>query len=104
MHSSSPRLLVNASPRLHGNDQASILFAGDFYLRPDHLCHDQCDLFTPEVLGSIQQSTFSVVNFEGTLTVGNRTGIRKEGPPPVAEPRRSRTPEISRFSRNYTGE
>jgi len=80
MHSSSPSLLVNASAQPNGNERPSLLFAGDFYLRPDHLFQNRYDLFAPEMIGLIQQSTFSVVNFEGTLTAGDNPGIDKEGP------------------------
>jgi poly-gamma-glutamate synthesis protein (capsule biosynthesis protein) len=57
-----------------------LLFAGDFYLRPQHSFQDQRDLFAPEIGGLVRQSAFSVVNFEGTLRAGNNPGIRKEGP------------------------
>ena len=77
---SFPRLLVNASGQPNGNEQPNLLFAGDFYLRPDHRFHSRCDLFAPEIMELVQQSTFSVVNFEGTLAAGDNQGISKEGP------------------------
>lgn len=78
---SIPRLLVNASGQPNDNEQPTLLFAGDFYLRADHPFQNQCDLFASAIIGLVQQSTFSVVNFEGTLTAGDNQGIRKEGPP-----------------------
>jgi len=77
---SFPRLVVNTSGEASGNEQPSLLFAGDFYLRPNHLFQDQCDLFAPAIIQLVQQSTFSVVNFEGTLTARDTPGICKEGP------------------------
>jgi hypothetical protein len=78
--SSFPRLLVNASGQASGNEQPSLLFAGDFYLRPDHPFQNPSDLFAPATIELVQQSTFSVLNFEGTLAAGDDRGIRKEGP------------------------
>lgn len=78
--SSFPRLLVNASGRASGNEQPSLLFAGDFYLRPDHLVQNPTDIFAPATIELVQQSSFSVLNFEGTLAAGDDRGIRKEGP------------------------
>ena len=77
---SFPRVVVNASGQASANEEPSLLFAGDFYLRPDHLFQDRRDLFAPAIIKLIQQSSFSVVNFEGTLTAGDNQGIRKEGP------------------------
>jgi poly-gamma-glutamate synthesis protein (capsule biosynthesis protein) len=77
---SFPHLLVNASGQASENQQPSLLFAGDFYLRPDHLVQDRCDLFAPAMIELVQQSTFSVVNFEGTIPAENSQGICKEGP------------------------
>ncbi len=77
---SFPRLLVNASGQANGNGQPSLLFAGDFYLRPDHSLQNRCDLFAPAIIELVQQSAFSVVNFEGTLSAGDDHGICKEGP------------------------
>jgi hypothetical protein len=77
---SFPHLLVNALGQASENEQPSLLFAGDFYLRPDHSFQDQCDFFAPAMIGLVQQSNFSVVNFEGTIPVEDSRGIRKEGP------------------------
>src|ERR1700731_2592704 len=77
---SAPRLFVNSSCQSNSTEQPTLLFAGDFYLRPDHSFRDRCDLFAPAISGLVQESTFSMVNFEGTVTAGECHAIRKEGP------------------------
>ncbi len=80
-----PDLLVNASCELHSaelpaNNESSILFAADFWVRPEHSIHKPDDLFSPEILKVIQQSGFAVVNLEGSVTPGGIKGIPKSGP------------------------
>jgi hypothetical protein len=77
---SAPRLLVNSSGQPDGAEHSTLLFAGDFYLRPGHSFQDRCDLFAPAIIAYIEQSTFSIVNFEGTLTSADSQRIPKEGP------------------------
>ncbi len=77
---SVPRLLVNSSGQPNQTDQPTLLFAGDFYLRPHHSLQDQSDLFAPAILGFVQESTFSIVNFEGTIPARDSQAIHKEGP------------------------
>src|SRR6266849_56841 len=80
-----PDLLLNASGerdagKLPGNDKSSILFAADFWVRPEHSIHQPDDLFSPEILKLVQQSTFAVVNFEGGVRPDGTKGIPKSGP------------------------
>lgn len=84
---SAPRLLVNSSDQPHATEQSTLLFSGDFYLRPGHPFQDSSDLFAPSILRHVQQSTFSLVNFEGTLTSGDSQRIPKEGPHLALDPR-----------------
>jgi len=77
---SAPRLLVNSSGQLNHTEQSTLLFAGDFYLRPGHSLQGQADLFAPVILEFVQQSTFSMVNFEGTIPDSDSHAIPKEGP------------------------
>jgi Bacterial capsule synthesis protein PGA_cap len=79
VNASSPVFRVNASPELN-SAEATVLFAGDFYVRPDHTVADQGALFSPETAAVIRESTFSIVNFEGTLRPAGSKGIDKEGP------------------------
>jgi hypothetical protein len=80
-----PDLLLNASGeldagKLPGSGDSSILFAADFWVRPEHSIHQPDDLFSPEILQLVQQSTFAVVNFEGSIRPGGSEGIPKSGP------------------------
>ena len=77
---SVPRLIVNSSAQPNHTEQSTLLFAGDFYLRPDHSLQDQSDLFAPAITEMVRQSTFSIVNFEGTIPTGDSQAIHKEGP------------------------
>jgi hypothetical protein len=76
---SVPRLLVNSSGQPDRTKESTLLFAGDFYLRRDSL-KDRSEIFTPAIMGLIQQSTFSIVNFEGTIPTRESQVIDKEGP------------------------
>lgn len=75
-----PRLLINPSSHLPGEKQTSLLFAGDFYVRPDHMLRVSDDLFDAGFAGLVRQSSFAIVNFEGALNRLGSPGIRKEGP------------------------
>lgn len=80
-----PGMLLNAPGELHagqhpGNHDASILFAADFWIRPEHSIHQPDGLFSPEILNLIQQSAFALVNFEGSVRPGGSAGIPKSGP------------------------
>jgi hypothetical protein len=75
----TPRLIVNALCQPNYNEQFTLLFAGDFYVRSDYSLGDPCNLFAPAILELVQRSTFAVVNFEGTLAAGDNP-IRKSGP------------------------
>jgi|SRR5579863_874993 len=75
-----PRLVLRKSGEETSSTQPSILFAGDFYASRDHPVQNAGDLFDPAVIGWIQHSSFSVVNFEGTLALRDSKGIRKDGP------------------------
>ncbi len=77
---SAPRLLVNSSGQPNRIEGSTLLFAGDFFLRPDHIFQDRGDLFAPAIIEMVKQSTFSIVNFEGTLTARDSQKIAKEGP------------------------
>ncbi len=87
MDSPSVPVLVVNSGQPKAAKESTLLFAGDFYLRPGHSFQDQRDLFTPAITRVVQQSTFSIVNFEGTLRAGDTQAIRKEGPHLALDPR-----------------
>src|SRR4029077_6060570 len=70
-----------------GTEQSTLLFAGDFYIGPNHPFEDGCDLFAPAIIELIRQSTFSIVNFEGTLLAEGSQAISKEGPHLALDPR-----------------
>src|SRR5260370_10427586 len=80
-----PDILLNTSGapdagKLPGSSDSSILFAADFWVRPEHSIRQPDDLFSPEFLQLVQQSTFAVVNFEGSIRPGGIKGIPKSGP------------------------
>jgi Bacterial capsule synthesis protein PGA_cap len=75
-----PRLFVNSSGLPDHPKESTLLFAGDFYLRRGHSVQDQRDLFDAVIMELVQQSTFSIVNFEGTIATRESRAIDKEGP------------------------
>jgi hypothetical protein len=77
---SDPCVVLSSTGRQTQSEKSTLLFVGDFYLRPEHSFKDPCDLFAPAIVRLIQQSTISIVNFEGTLAPKNGKQIRKEGP------------------------
>lgn len=77
---SVPRVVVNLTPQPNPAGHPTLLFAGDFYLQPGHSFQDRCDLFSPSIIALVQQSTWSVVNFEGTIITRDSKTIRKVGP------------------------
>ena len=78
--SSTPQVLIKQYGQPDGDEQTSVLFAGDFYIRPDHSLRRGDDLFDPAIIQLIRQSSSSLVNFEGTLNQQGYPGILKEGP------------------------
>lgn len=76
----APRLLVNSSDRPSRTEQSTLLFAGDFYLGPNHPFQDGSDLFASGIIELLRHSAFSMVNFEGTLAAEGSQAIPKEGP------------------------
>jgi Bacterial capsule synthesis protein PGA_cap len=77
---SVPHLVVNSSGQPDRTEESTLLFAGDFYLRAGHSLQDHIDLFDPAIMGLVQQSTFSIVNFEGTIPTADSQAIHKAGP------------------------
>ena len=77
---STPQVLVKHYDQPDTDEQSSVLFAGDFYIRPDHFLRGGDDLFDPAIVQLIRQSSSSLVNFEGTLNQQGYPGILKEGP------------------------
>src|SRR5579864_3761114 len=77
---STPQVLVKHYDQPDADEQSSVLFAGDFYIRPDHSLRRGDDLFDPAIVQLIRQSSSSLVNFEGTLNQQGYPGILKEGP------------------------
>lgn len=71
---------MNSSGSPDHPKESALLFAGDFYLRGGHSLQDQGDLFDPVIMRLVQQSTVSIVNFEGTIPTGDSQAIHKEGP------------------------
>src|SRR5690349_13958773 len=78
--SSLPQVLIKQYGQPDSDEQFSVLFAGDCYIRPDHRLRHGDDLFDPAIVQLLRQSTFSIVNFEGTLNQQGYPGIPKEGP------------------------
>jgi hypothetical protein len=77
----APHLVVNSGGPPSETGQSTLLFAGDFYLKPNHPFQGPSDLFAPEIIALVQQSAFSIVNFEGILRARDSRSIPKEGPP-----------------------
>lgn len=78
--SSIPQVLIKLYGQPDGDEQSSLLFAGDFFIRPDHPLHGGNNLFDPAIVQLIRESSFPIVNFEGTLNQQGNGGIPKEGP------------------------
>jgi hypothetical protein len=76
----APGLIVNKSTTSSGSSQTSLLFAGDFYLRPGYSFQDPSKLIDSALLGIIQDAKFSTVNFEGTLAHEHGKKVAKKGP------------------------
>ncbi len=68
------------------------------------LCKIKAISSIPSIMGLVQQSTFSIVNFEGTIPTRESQAIRQRRPSSGDRSTSSLTPEVSRFSRDCTGE